>query len=74
MKKKSRKLISFFTTMVVLIAIYFATLFIAPNVLENGIGGTIIFTLWGNAMALIGGNSFDKFTISQNFREELVGK
>lgn len=61
---KSRKVISFFTTMIILVCIYFFTLHIKPELL-NIIGVPLIFAIMGNSIIFIGGVVLEKLVNSK---------
>lgn len=70
---RGRKVTAFIILNLLLISIYFATLFIKPEIL-NIIGITIIITLFANCVTFIGGNTLDKWIASKYFRSELLNK
>lgn len=70
---KGRKVLAFILITLILIAIYFITLFIAPNIL-NIIGNTIIIMFFANGVTFIGGNTLDKWIKSKYFNSSLFNE
>jgi hypothetical protein len=69
MPLKGRKVSAFIIITIILIAIYFITLFVAPDVLKS-IGNTIVVMFFANGITFIGGNTLDKWIKSKYFRSE----
>ena len=63
---KSRKIIAFFTTLFVFVAMYFFTLKISPDILKI-VGVPLILAIMANAITFIGGIVFEKWTKSKYF-------
>ena len=70
---RTKKATAFWTTEVVLVALYVLTLLIAREQIAS-VGVTIIIMLVGNAATYIGGNVADAWQKSKYFRTELDGK
>jgi hypothetical protein len=72
LKLKGRKATVFVVNGIVLIALFILMIFYAPEILSSGIGSTIIISFVLNGAAFIGGNSFDKYTISKYYNPNLI--
>jgi hypothetical protein len=67
MNFKSRKVIGFFTTMLIYIAIYFITLITSPTLL-NIIGVPLVVMIMLNSVTFIGGVILEKWAMSKYFK------
>lgn len=70
MKMIGRKAIVFWVINCELVALFFATLFVASDMIAS-VGVTIIIMIVGNGATYIGGNVATKWTHSKHYRPEL---
>jgi len=72
-KKKSRKITVFIINTIIFTGMSLLVLFYAKDIFPQVISG-LVWAQIVNSGIVIGGNSFDKLTISQNFKPELYDK
>lgn len=73
MKMNSRKVMGFLIGCIIILIIWTTSLIFYKEIL-NTIGITIVLSIPGLLTVLIGGNSYDKKTISKDYRKELDDK
>jgi len=72
-KLNSRKIMVFFINTIIFVGLSLLVLFYAQDIFPQVFPG-LIWAQIVNSGIVIGGNSFDKLTISQNFKPELYDK
>jgi hypothetical protein len=70
MKMNGRKVFGFLIGCLILLIIWFSSIFLYKEIL-NSIGITIILAIPTLVGLLIGGNAIDKYTISKHYQKDL---